>query len=45
MSEIGRACSTYRGEKKCIQGNLSEGYHLEDPGVNERITLNIIFGK
>jgi hypothetical protein len=33
------------GEKKCIQENLSEGYHLEDPGVNGKLTLKRIFGK
>jgi hypothetical protein len=35
--EIGDACSTYRGEKRCIQGfdgeNLKGRDHLEDKGV------------
>jgi hypothetical protein len=32
----GRICSTYGGEKRCIEdlvGNVREGDHLEDPGV------------
>jgi hypothetical protein len=37
--EIGAACSTYRGEKRYIQGsdgeNLQERDHLEDRGVDE----------
>ena len=40
---MGRACSTYVGEKTCVLGfggeNLSEGNHLEDPGVDGRIIL------
>jgi hypothetical protein len=36
--EIGGACSTYRREKRCIQGfdgeNLKERAHLEDIGVD-----------
>ena len=35
---ISRACSTYGREERCIQGfgggNLREGDHLEDPGVD-----------
>ena len=43
---MGRACSTYGGEERCIQvfsrGNLRED-HLEDPGVDRRIILKCIF--
>ena len=41
--EIGGACSTYRGEKRYIQGsvgeNLKERDHLEDIGVDETRVL------
>jgi len=36
MSE---ACSTYGGEERFWWGNLRERDHLEDPGVERRITL------
>jgi hypothetical protein len=40
-TEMGRTCGTYGGEERCIQGfgggNLREGDHLEDPGVDGRI--------
>jgi hypothetical protein len=46
---MGRTCSTYGGEERCIQGfwwgNLREGDHLEDPGVDMRIILKLIFVK
>jgi hypothetical protein len=39
--EMGRACSTYEEEERCIQGfsggNLREGDDLKDPGVDGRI--------
>jgi hypothetical protein len=48
-NEMGRACSTYGGEKRCIQniwwGNLGERGHWEDPGVDERMILRWIFRK
>jgi len=42
------ACSTHgerRGAYRVLVGNLREGDHLEDPGVDERIILKWIFGK
>jgi hypothetical protein len=44
---IGRACSTY-GERIHTgfwQGNLREGDHLKDQGVDRRIILKWIFEK
>ena len=42
-NEIGRACSTYGGEERHIQGfwwgNLKERDHLGDPGIDGRIIL------
>jgi len=44
---MGRACSTYGEEERCIQGfgggNLRERDHLGDPGVDGRIILKWIF--
>ena len=44
---MGRACSTYRGEVYTgfLWGNLRKRDHLEDPGVDGRITLRWIFKK
>jgi len=49
-NEIGGACSTYGGEQRCLlvhgfDGNLREGDHLEDPGVDGRIIIRWIFRK
>ena len=46
---MGGACSTYGGEERCVQGfgggNLGEGNHLQDPGVDGMIILKWIFRK
>jgi hypothetical protein len=44
-TEVGRTCSTYGGEERCIQGLVGkpEGHHVEDPGVDGKIILNWIF--
>jgi len=46
---MGRACSTYGGEKRHIQGfgsgNLKERDHLGDSGLDGRIILRWIFRK
>ena len=48
-NEMGWACSAYRGEERRIQGigggNLREGGHFGDPGVDGRIILRWIFRK
>jgi hypothetical protein len=47
-NEMGGVCSTYGGEKSCIEGfgGEPEGkIPLEDPGVDGRIILRWIFGK
>ena len=45
---MGRACNTYGGEDGCIQGfngEIREGDHFEDPGIDGRIILKRIFEK
>ena len=47
-NEVGGACSTYGGEKRCIQGfgGKHEGKnHMGDRGVDGRIILRWIFRK
>jgi hypothetical protein len=43
---MGRACSTYgerRGAYRALVGNVREGDHLKDPGIDGRIILKWIF--
>jgi hypothetical protein len=42
---MGRTCSTYGGEihTRLYWGNLREGDHLEEPNVDGRIRLKLIF--
>jgi hypothetical protein len=45
---MGGACSTYWGEKRCIQvfsGKTRGGGHLKDPGIDWRIMLKWILEK
>jgi len=42
---VGRARDTYWERRGCWLGNLREGDHLEDPGVDGRIILEFIFRK
>jgi hypothetical protein len=46
-NEMGGACSTYGGEVLTwfLWGNLREGDHLKDRGVDGRIILKSIFEK
>jgi len=43
---MGRACGMYEGMEGCIElwwGKRREREHLEDTGVDERVTLKWIF--
>jgi hypothetical protein len=46
-NEMGGACATYGGQKRCILGfgggDLMERDHLEDQGIDSRIILKRIF--
>jgi len=46
---MGRACRAYGGSGEAYTGfwwgNLMEGDHLEDPGIDGRIILRLIFRK
>ena len=46
-NEMGRAHSMYEGEGRHIKGfgggNLREGDHLEEPGIDGRVILRWIF--
>jgi hypothetical protein len=42
---MGAACGTYGGEEKCIEfwwGNLKDGDHLEDLGLDSKILLKCL---
>jgi hypothetical protein len=41
---MGGVCTHIR-EERCIQGNVRERDHLEDPGIDKRIILSCIFRK
>jgi len=45
---MGGACSTYmerRGAYSVLVGQLKERAHLEDPGIDGRVLLRMIFRK
>ena len=42
---MGRACSRYGGEERCIRDFGGERSHLEDPGPDGNIILKWIFEK
>ena len=44
-NEMGGACSAYGGEERFWWGNLTEGDHLGEPGVDGRIISGWIFRK
>lgn len=43
--EIGGACGRYGGQNRHIQSSGGENERFEDPGVGEKIILNVIFRK
>jgi hypothetical protein len=45
---MGRTCSTYEGEERCIQnfsGKTLKGDYLEDPGIDGKIIIRYILEK
>jgi hypothetical protein len=48
-NEMGGACSMYGGVERCVTGfgggNLREGDHWGDSGIDGKIILEWIFGK
>lgn len=39
---MGRACDTQGTDRKSIQENLKESYHLDDLDINGRIIIKLI---
>jgi hypothetical protein len=45
MGVVCGMCGGGRGVYRVLVGNLKEGNHLEDPGVDERVILRWVFRK